>query len=235
MKQLCVIISLALGGGAVGLPPSAYADRAAELNNQGIQAYYEERFEESVQQFTEALVERPDQPELHFNRGTALSATGKSQEALSELEKAAGEFQDSVNAAAAHFNTGNALINSGDTEAGIDNYKEAVKLDQISRDIRKNLELALRQEQEQQQQQQQSEEGQDSEDQSDSDNPPEQQNDRPPPQSQPEEQQQEGQEEQPMSIEEAQRILDAMRDEEKQALDQRRRMMQETLNPRDDW
>ena len=239
MKRRHVIIFFTLIAGAAALPLLARADRAAELNEQGIRAYTEEHYDESIRQFTEALVERPDQTELHFNRGTALSAAGKSEEAVSELGKAADGFQDPANAAAAHFNAGNTLILMDESEAAVDSYKEALKLDQMSRDIRKNLELTLRMLQDQQQEQEQEQQSggdQQEQDQPASDDNPGEENESPDDQNAPAESQEEDREENPpMDIEDAQRILDAMRDEEKQTFEQRRMMMQEALNPRDDW
>ena len=68
------ILILAMGLFAAG---SAGADKASSSNRKGISAYNDQKFEESAGRFTEALVERPDAPELRFNLGTALSPRGK--------------------------------------------------------------------------------------------------------------------------------------------------------------
>jgi len=209
-------------------PVAAHADKAARLNDQGIESYNENDHEESVRSFTEALVERPDSPELRFNRGTALSAAGKTDEAVTELERAADTFGRSDLSAAA--------------------------LDQSSKDIRHNLELAVRMLEQQQQQQENSEENKDEEnkDQQDenqdsSDQKNEQEENKEQDQNQSQEDQEREQNEdqnqpqpqesepQPMTPEEAQRILDAMNDEEKEAFELRKMMMKETMRQGDDW
>ena len=138
-------------------PIISNADKAANLNKKGIELYRENKLEESTKLFTEALVERPDSPQLRFNRGTALSATGKKDEAVSELDKAANTFKNNELSAAAHFNSGNTFLTAGELNEAIEKYKKALKLDQTSRDIRNNLELAIRKLQQQQQQKQQQE------------------------------------------------------------------------------
>ncbi len=233
-------------------PAAVYADKAARLNKDGIDAYVNENHEESVQYFTEALVDRPESPELRFNRGTALSAAGRNDEAVRELDRAAEIFEQRDLAAAAHYNAGNTYFKAGNLEDAIEEYKRAVKLDQSSKDIRHNLELALRMlDQQQKQQQQKNEQNQENRDQQDesqnaSDRESEhkgneQQNQARPREEQKQDQQenqnrpQQESEQQPMTPEEAQRILDAMNGEEKEAFDLRKMMMKETMRQSDDW
>jgi len=235
-------------------PLTAYTDKASKLNKNGIESYMENKHEESVQYFTEALVERPDSPELRFNRGTALSAAGKKDEALNELERAANTFEKKDNSAAAHFNAGNTYFASGDLNGAIEEYKKAVKLDQLSQDFRNNLEFALRKLQEQQKQQQEQENKQDKENKEeekqngqnrDSEKEEEKENqsqsetsenkDKEQQNEQNQQSQQQEIEQQPMTPEEAQRILDAMNDEEKKAFELRKKMMKEAIRQGDDW
>ncbi len=237
---------------------SAQADKASKLNEEGIEAYKNQKAEESVRYFTDALVERPESPELRFNRGTALSAAGKTEDAVNELNRAAAGFPSKDFSAAAYFNAGNTLFAAGDIEKAIEQYKQAVKLDQTSKDIRHNLELALQKREQQQQQQEQqqnqdqdkqdqdqnkeNEEKQDQNEQNNEDKEQQDQNQQEQeqenqPESEEQEQQQQSHEqtEQPMTPEEAKRILDAMNDEEKKALELRKQIMQEAAKQGDDW
>ena len=235
------------------LPLNSHADKASKLNKKGLGSYRDNNIEESAQFFTEALVERPDSPELRFNRGTALSATDKKDEAVNELEKAAHTFDSNEFSAAAHFNAGNTFFNAGELNEAIESYKKALKLDQSSRDIRHNLELAVRKLREQQQQQQQQQEKKeneqkkdDSEEQQQDDQEQEKKdeqkddksenknNEQQDNQNQQQQQQQE-KEEQPMTREEAQRLLDAIDDEEKKAFSLRREKMRTEMRQGDDW
>jgi tetratricopeptide (TPR) repeat protein len=233
------------------------ADRASSANKKGIEAFDNQNFEKSVEQFTEALVDRPDSPELKYNRGTALSMLNKTDEALKELLSAASGLEKGTQSASAHFNAANTLFTANNLEAAIEEYKEAIKLDQVSEDFRHNLELAVRrlnrQQQEQDQQQNQEKEKQENgedetkqdkkeqeeekqqeeeEKQSDQTQDPEDgeqkdQNQQP--------SQQQDNEVMPMTPEDAQRLLDAINDEEKKALSQRYMQMKTNMRPGDDW
>ena len=54
----------------------SFADKAAKLNNNGIKSYNEQNLEESIEHFTEALIERPDSPEIRFNRENSAFCRG---------------------------------------------------------------------------------------------------------------------------------------------------------------
>ena len=226
------------------MPVSSIADKASKLNKKGIESYNEQKLEESVNLFTEALVEQPDSPELRFNRGTALSAVGKKDEAISELEKSANTFKKSELSAASHFNAGNTYFTSGDLNGAIEEYKKAVKLDQSSKDIRHNLELALRMLRDEQQQQKNKgneedkengdEEKQTKQDQDENKEQKENENEEKQNEQDQQPQQQEN-EQQPMTPEEAQRILDALNDEEKKAFELRKMKMLSEMRQGDDW
>jgi Ca-activated chloride channel homolog len=229
------------------LPLNSFADKAYKLNKQGIEAYNQKRNEDSLKSFTDALVERPGSPELLFNMGTALSASGKKKEAADELEKAASGFNDNKLKATARFNAGNAMMGAGDFNSAVNEYKQAVKLDQSSGDIKHNLEIALkklREQQKQQQQQQQNKDNKDNKNNKDKkDN--KQDNKKDNKQNQQQQQQQnknteqnqspQQQDKQAMSPEEAKRILDAISDEEKKAIQLKKKMMQQEMRQGDDW
>lgn len=241
------------------LAGTAYADKASKANKRGIEAFGEQDYEKSVEHFTEALVEKPDAPELKFNRGTALSQLGKTEEALSELISSAAQLDKADYAAAAHFNAGNTQLTANNIEAAIEEYKLAIKLDQAQEDYRHNLELAIRklnrqqqsQEQEQQdseekekkedeegdqkqkdEEEQENEEKKEEEEQSDKSKSPED-GERDDQNQQPSNQQEN--ETLPMTKEEAQHLLDAINDEEKQALSQRYMQMKTDMRQGDDW
>lgn len=240
---------------ALLIPVTAHADRASSANKRGIEAYDNQNFEESVEQFTEAIVVRPDSPELKFNRGTALSSLNKTDEALKELKAAAGSFEKKEQAAASHFNAGNTLFFPNNLEAAIEEYKRAVMLDQSSEDIRHNLELAVRRLNEQQKQQQQDqnrenekkkdgeeENREDQKEQEKQENEKDSQSDKtqPPEDGEQQDQNQQQSKQQdsevmPMTEEEAQRLLDAINDDEKKALSQRYMKMKASMRQGDDW
>lgn len=232
-KLISAVLVLAVCLFAAG---SAGADKAASENRKGIRAYNGKKFEESSGRFAEALVERPNTPELRFNLGTAFSAQGKKDAAMNELESAARSLDSKGKAAAAHYNAGNLLFASSDYQGAIESYKKALKLDQQSPDIRHNLELAVRKLNEQKK------------DQSDKDNKEKKgdrdNNQKNKSQNQNKQQQQNKEQQQsqqqnselkPMTKDEAQRLLDAMNDDEKKSLSRRHQQMKTAVRPGDDW
>ena len=239
------------------LPGFSFADKASSCNKKGIKSYNSRKYDDSVKQFTEALVQRPDSPELKFNLGTALSLSGKKDEALSELHAAADSLKEKNLSAAAYFNAGNTLYSAGDYQGALEEYKKAVKLDQKSPDIRHNLDLAVRKLKEAEQKKKDQQDGkqkdnkdknQNQQDQQnkDSKNKNENQNDkqknknenRQKDQAQNQEQQNSDQkksEYQPMTREEAERLLNAMNDEEKKSLSLRNKQLMIPTGQGDDW
>ena len=236
-------------------PGFSFADKASSCNKKGIRAYTGKKYDESVKQFTEASVQRPDSPELKFNLGTALSLSGKKDEALSELHTAADGFKTKELSAAAYFNSGNTLFAAGDYQGALEEYKRAVKLDQKSPDIRYNLDLTARKLKESEQKKKEQPEGKQKDNQdknqqnnqnkdsknknsSQSDQQKNKNENRQKDQAQNQEQQNSDQkksEYQPMKREEAERLLNTMSDEEKKTLSLRNKQLMTPTGQGDDW
>lgn len=256
MRELIIAIMI------ITVAAPAHADKASRANNKGLETYKNGEYEESVQNFTEALVERPESPILRFNRGTALAAQKNHKEAVNELLSAAKSMETPEGSAAALYNAANSLSASNSLEDAVTLYKQGVKQDQKSEDIRYNLEQVMRkmrdkdqqeQEQQKQDQQDQQKEDQDSQNkdqndqqdekdkkeqdkkQQDQNNKTDQQNKDQQQDQQQQESQQELSENQPMSPEEAKRLLDALNDEEKKSLSMRYQKMRRDMRQGDDW
>lgn len=217
------------------LPGTAGADKAASFNRKGIEAYKSQQYEESFRQFTEAAVERPETPEIIFNRGTSLSALGKKDEAVSTLLQSSQGLKEPNRAAAAHFNAGNTLYAAGDYQGALEQYRRAVKLDQGSEDIRHNLELALRKISDQQRQsdqdnKQKSDQEQDKQKQKNPD-----QNQQNQQQKQDQQSKQQNSDVRPMTKEEAERLLNAINDEERKSLSLRNQKAKGGVPQGNDW
>ena len=223
-------------------PLTAMADISSSSNKKGIDSYNKRNYEESVKNFTDALVERPDSPILKYNLGTALSEIGKKEESLSELSSSTKGSDNDKLISSAHFNAGNTLFRSNDFEGAINEYKEALKHDQSSKDIRHNLELAVKKLRDQQQQKKENnkEENKDDKKKDEQEN----QNKKPEDEKQKDKEQKNQQqqephkqksEDRPMTQEEAQRLLDAINNEEEKALSLRRMKMKADMRQGDDW
>src|SRR5262249_25287577 len=145
-----------------------------------------------------------------------------------EFDKAYDEYHQAFSAPqkdlaeGARYNAGNAHFAKKSWPDAIRNYQEALRMDPTDMDAKKNLELALlqmqqqkKQQQQQQQQQQQDQKKDDKNQQNQQQNQQQQSQSPQNTQPQPREQKQPGNEKERISREEALRILDAMKEQDK--------------------
>lgn len=101
------------------------------------------RVPEALTRYEAALAALPNEPGAHFNRGVALYAAGRHEEAQREFLRAA-EAKDAALKAAALYNMGNAFYRMGKYSEAAQAYTRSLAID--PRDVRAkwNLELALR-------------------------------------------------------------------------------------------
>ncbi|MGH7466739.1 MAG: VWA domain-containing protein [Longimicrobiales bacterium] len=130
----------------------------------GNRHYRAGRYAEAVQEYQAALREQADSPELHYNLGTALLQLGRFEEAQPHLQRALLAREEQLRQRV-YFNTGYRTLVPGRRggnnatqllDAAIESYKHALRLDPSDGDAKWNLELALREKERQQQQSPQS-------------------------------------------------------------------------------
>jgi Ca-activated chloride channel homolog len=216
---------LALSSGAMG---EAHADPAASKNNEGNRLYDRKQYDDALKLYTDAQVSRPEAPELHYNIGNVLYRKGELDKALEEYLKAQGAKQPRLGQEAT-FNRGNALVRMGRFQEAVDAYVQALRARPDDRDAKKNLELALQLLKEQQQKKQDQQQDDSSKKESKQ---PQQQPQSQGDQKKPQPQKAPGQ----ISEEEAKRILDALRDEEKEGVKRHAQATApERRPPEEDW
>ena len=122
--------------------------------------FKENKYAEAAETYAEAAERYPERPELIFNRGAALHMAqdyDRATEAFQTLAKEAGsELQEKC-----EYNTGNGYLRKGDKEKAIEHYKRALYLKHDDLNAKWNLELAQRQQQQEQQEDKQDEQQQD--------------------------------------------------------------------------
>jgi Ca-activated chloride channel homolog len=212
-RPLRVLIPLLLLSGALVHP--ARADSTASRNNEGNRLYEQKRYDEALKMYTDAQAGRPQAPELHYNIGNVLFRKGEYDKAVEEYLRAQAGSNPAL-AEASVFNRGNALMMQGQLQQAVNAYVQALRAKPDDTDAKRNLELALRLLKEQQQQQKKES--------SSKNKPPESQDQKPnqaspPPASEDERRNKAPQPRQgQMTEEEARRILDALKDEEKEGI-----------------
>lgn len=146
---------------------------ARERTQQSREAYDEGRFQEAVEAAETAHRLAPEDPRTELNLGTSLLAANQAGEALEPLTRAAERLEahladaadppgddDLRLASTAHYNRGNALLDTRDLPGAIEAYEQALRRNPEHLDAKHNLEVALEQLRQQQQQQQQQQQGQ---------------------------------------------------------------------------
>ncbi len=217
---------------------------------EGNNLYEEERYDEAMNKYRDAQVHDPESPIINFNMGAANYKKNKYEEAMKELE-ASLNTDDALAQSQAYYNIGNSLYRLGKLPESILAYQEALKLNPDDEDAKYNIEFVRRQlkdqsekqqqdqqqQQQQQQDQQQQQQNQDQQEQQEEQE-QEQQQSSDEEQQQEKEQQQQQQEMQPteeLSEEDAERILQAMKEDEENMKDARKQKVQGNIRVLKDW
>ena len=221
----------------------------AAKNARGNELYQQEKYDEALTAYDEALAEDGENPALHYNRGNALY---RSEQYPSAVQAYVNALEGEVPVGGrARYNMGNSLYRMGLLKESIEAYKAGLRIEPDDVDMKYNLEYVMRQLQQQEEQarrngqdrqedpeDQANQDGQDDQDdQADQDN-RDDQDDRadkgqehdegespeaPPPR--------EGE----LSRAEAERLLNALNRDEQDIQRQLRRQQATQVNPEKDW
>lgn len=223
---------------ALGLP-SLWAPGPA-ANRRGTEALEKGDPPKAAAEYQKAAEALPGDRRALYNRGTALLAAGQLDAGLSSLISAAGDPSREIKSAA-FYNTGNGLFGAQKLKEAVDAYQQAILADPGDQAAKFNYELAKRrleqQEEEEQedqqqqnqdqnqdqQQQDQQDQDQQQEDQDQAGNQEQQDSESPSNPSEQEPRPEEPQEGQPqpaaqMSKEQAEQLLDALQQNEKEMI-----------------
>jgi tetratricopeptide (TPR) repeat protein len=213
--------ALALGIAAALLAASstASAQSVRSLVHGGNDEYAEGKFTDAEVNYRKALEQEAELVQGHFNLGNALHKQGKQEEAVRQYEQAINRAVDAGTKANGYYNIGNSYLAQQKYREAAQAYVEGLKLKPDDADAKYNLSYALEmlKKQEDQQQQQEQDKNQ-NQNQKNQDNKNQQQNQQQPqPQEPPPRQQQpqQSRQQQQMSREQAQRILDVLKDSER--------------------
>lgn len=211
---------------------SVFAQKAERKNiREGNKLYQDEKYTESEIAYRKGIDVNPRSSEGAFNLGNALYKQDKLEEAAEQYQLVAGQAQKMMETekgkqqlSEVFHNTGNIFMKGKDYAKSIEAYKQSLRLDPRNDETRYNLALAQKlledQEGEDQGQDQENEEQEENQDQQQDqqDQPKDQNEDKPQEEEQPNEQ---------ISQDNAQQILDAFLQDEKDTQEKVKKAQQE--------
>ena len=106
----------------------------------GLEAFQNEQWDESLNYFQDALLDDPENPQLHFNIGSVLYKKQQYEEALKSFEKAI-ITQDVKLQQNAYYNQGNTFYQLNQYQEAIQAYKKTLDLNPSDQEAKHNLEL----------------------------------------------------------------------------------------------
>ncbi len=202
MQKKIVILLLMSTLGTV----SCFAQKESADVKKGNEAYNEKHFTESEIAYRRGLSKNKESFSANFNLGNALYRQGKYQDAVAQYVKAgqlARKAEEKEKVSFSFHNIGNSLYKAGKYKEALDAYKSSLKLNPNDDETRYNY--ALTKQKITQQQQKQNDKQQKSDQQQSQQNQDKQQN-----------QQQNDKQQQQMSKEQAEQLLDALNQDEKE-------------------
>jgi tetratricopeptide (TPR) repeat protein len=136
MRTLAILLALVAAA-------SAFGQSTRSLNNEGVDAYESENYADAEVNFRKGAELDPKLFEPSFNLGDAYYKQGKYEEAIRAYQEAAAKTQDKKRQAEAWYNVGNALLKSDKIKESVGAYSNALKLNPNDREAKYNLSLAL--------------------------------------------------------------------------------------------
>jgi Ca-activated chloride channel homolog len=206
---LFIICSMLLFGTA------SYSQSERKLIREGNKLYKAKKFTDAEVNYKKSLHTNKDSKTGMFNLGDAYYKQGKYEEAAQQFQPLiADKNLSKSDKARAYHNLGNSYLQSKKYEESINAFKNALKLDSKDNDTRYNLAYAQSMLQQQQQQQQQNQDDKKNQDKNQQQQQQQKQEQQKKEQQQKEEQKQ-AQQKQKISKEDAEKMLQALNNDEK--------------------
>ena len=120
---------------------SAFAQGIRSKVKEGNKEFNEEKYEDALSKYQDALLDDPVNEKIIFNKGDALYKLKKYDESIEEFQKVVGSEDLTLSAKALH-NIGNAYFSQNKLQESIDAYKRSLELNPDDYDTKYNLELA---------------------------------------------------------------------------------------------
>lgn len=125
------------------------------------EAYRNGDYTTAIGLYKKAIEDDPENAKLYFNMANALAKEGQTEEAIRYYEQFRTRTDDPEQRALADYNIGNVYSEIEQWDKALKHYKDALRQNDADVDAKHNYELALKNKQQQDQQQQQQNQDQD--------------------------------------------------------------------------
>jgi len=221
----------------------AFAQSTRGLVNDGVNLYNEKKFSDAEVNFKKGTEKNPESFEAKFNLGDTYYKQQRYDEAIKSFQSALANAKTDEEKAKIYHNIGNSLLKAQKIKESIGAYEESLKLNPNDQETKYNLSYALNMLKNQNQNQKQNQKNDKNKDQNkdqqkqnqDQQKKQDQQKQDQQKQNQQQPQQNQKQKEQKISKEEAERILDALKNNEKDLQKQLRRVRGQKVKTEKDW
>ena len=239
---ISIFISALLFSPAYNLYAQSDRAKVKEAN----EFYNSQRYEEALNLYRDAALENPESAEIHYNIGNTLYMQGKYEEAIREYNKVLTAENTDLHFRS-YYNMGNTLYRMEELEKSILSYTQSLRVNPDDLDSKYNLEYVRKKLKEESQN---PNKGNTQEDQENQEQDQQQQRNKRDQEEQQEQEQQQGDEENPatqepqkqeqqetdeISREEAERILNALQNDEKDLLEQRNAGSKSAIRVKKNW
>ena len=120
-----------------------YAQSLRSLNNNGVDKYKEKKFADAEVNFKKGLEKAPENFVTNFNLGDAYYQQKRYDEALNSYRTALTQTGTNGEKAKVYHNIGNSLLKSNQLKESIEAYKNSLKLNPNDEETKYNLSYAL--------------------------------------------------------------------------------------------
>ena len=232
----------------ISSPNVTFSQSLRGLVNDGVDQYADGNFSDAEVNFKKGTEKAPANFEAQFNLGDAYFKQQRYDEAIKSYQSSLAMARNDTEKSKVHYNVGNSLLKSQKIEESVEEYKKSLKLNPDDQEAKYNLSYALEmlKNQEQQKDQQQDKKDEEKKDEEKKDeqkdkkeekkeDQQQKQDEQKQDQQKKEEQKQQQQQTQKISKEEAERILEALKDNEKDLQKELRKVKGKRVKTDKDW
>jgi len=220
------------------LSKSSTAQTVRSHVSEGNRVYEKGRYTDAEVEYKKALEKNPKSKEAQFNLGNSYYKQQRFDEALREYGNSGVAMKSPEERAETYYNLGNSLYRSNKFQEAVEAYKHSLKLNPNDDDTRYNLQMArakLKQQEQQKQQKKDQKQDQQQDQKKDQQQKQEQNQQQKQEQAKQDQTQQQAQKKNQMPKQEADRILEALRNNEKEIQKNLRKREAVRVKVEKDW